>query len=420
LAQRDAIGTFPSARAKWRFKELLSNKPSVKDRRSPRKTRTLRRVAPVPAVLQFATGTLHVEELVTPNPAWRAPKGAKARPAIAHTFHVLVVPDGDWTWITVGDDVAALANGLLSVLLRPADSAGTLKARRELDALRTERSGSGVVISLSEVAALVAQGRTGSDEELRESRQLLDKVASVPAFATTPVMVSLAVPTADDPASARAVTLRARIPIDELKALLKEIPTFRPSHHRDDADDDDDGSEAEYSRVDPEAHSRAGGADHAAQDSRKGSPRAAIVDGIEVVEHGVFTTGAAKSDIGAKDTALGTVSSIGQGYPTLVREGNVVPMEPGILFGFGCLVRGGPRGKQVRAHMRVTHPPTTNPATGVPNTVDEWDWDLNIGLVSFGGWAFDKPWGMVPGKWKLEVLYGGKVMAEESFDVVAP
>jgi hypothetical protein len=378
------------------LKKLLTEDPKKTDRRLPRKTRSVTSVAPVPAALHLGKETLHLVNSETPNPAFRAPKGSQSEPATPHTTHVLVAADGDWTWVGLGDDLTALANDVKVALSRPADGAGTFKARQDFDALRAGRGGGGAVVSLAELAELFAGD--DSDEELRASRRKLDKLRGIPGVATTPVVLSLAAPTTEDRGASPAVTLHVRIPAALSDVLVGTLPTiFDSNHHHV---DDDEGPDIE--------------------DGAKGAPRAAIVDGVEVIEHGVFTTRVSKSDVNAPDTALGTISSLGQGYPTLVHGGSVVPMELGTMFGFGCIARGAPQGRLIGTRVRVTHPPTTNPATGVPNTVDEWDWGLNIGLVSFSGWSFDKQWAMVAGKWKLEVLYGAKVMAEASFDVVPP
>jgi hypothetical protein len=74
----------------------------------------------------------------------------------------------------------------------------------------------------------------------------------------------------------------------------------------------------------------------------------------------------------------------------------------------------------ILARMRVTHPPTTNPRTGNATTVDEWARPINAGIGRYSGWRFDETWEMVPGVWTMQVVYEGRVLVEQSFQVLEP
>jgi hypothetical protein len=150
-------------------------------------------------------------------------------------------------------------------------------------------------------------------------------------------------------------------------------------------------------------------------------PRQAVqVDDAVVVEFGEFKARQTGPKIPAKDTAAGWVKSIGSQYPKLAHAGAKVVARLGNTFGIGRVIRGRPESAVVDAHVRVIHPPTTNPETGVTTIVDEWDQTTVIGIVRFDGWSFYEPWAMVPGKWTIQLFYADRKLVEQTFEVVQP
>jgi hypothetical protein len=149
-------------------------------------------------------------------------------------------------------------------------------------------------------------------------------------------------------------------------------------------------------------------------------PRQAVqVDDAVVVEFGEFQrrqTGTKKT---AKDTAAGWVEDIGTQYPKLTHAGAKVAARLGNMFGIGRVIRGRPESALVDAHVKVIHPPITNP-NGATTMVDEWDLTTNIGIVRFDGWSFLEPWAMVPGRWTIQLFHGDRKLVEQTFEVVRP
>jgi hypothetical protein len=146
----------------------------------------------------------------------------------------------------------------------------------------------------------------------------------------------------------------------------------------------------------------------------------AEVDDAVVIEFGEFQrrqTGTKKT---AKDTAAGWVEDIGFQYPKLTHAGAKVAALLGNMFGIGRLIRGRPESALVDAHVKVIHPPITNPETGVTTMVDEWDQTTFIGIVRFDGWSFLEPWTMVPGKWTIQLFHADRKLVEQTFEVVRP
>lgn len=92
----------------------------------------------------------------------------------------------------------------------------------------------------------------------------------------------------------------------------------------------------------------------------------------------------------------------------------------GSSFGIQVQVNGRPDMAIVELVTRWTHPVIKNPETGREGSVDEWNSPMNIGLARYAGWKFDQEWELVPGKWKIEILYRDKIMAMQEFEVMLP
>ncbi len=136
----------------------------------------------------------------------------------------------------------------------------------------------------------------------------------------------------------------------------------------------------------------------------------AEVDDAVIIEFGEFQrrqTGTKNEDVGSQ-------------YPELTHAGAKVVARLGNMFGIGRVIRGRPESAAVDAHVKVIHPPITNPKTGVTTIVDEWDETANIGIVRAAGWRFDEPWEMVPGKWTIQLFHADRKLVEQTFEVVRP
>ena len=82
-----------------------------------------------------------------------------------------------------------------------------------------------------------------------------------------------------------------------------------------------------------------------------------------------------------------------------------------------------PEGLGVRGALDVTiqsrYPALVSP-DGTSNDGVRYPWTFTAGQSGVFGFTFDHPWELVPGTWTFSVLSGGKVLAEQSFDVVVP
>jgi hypothetical protein len=103
----------------------------------------------------------------------------------------------------------------------------------------------------------------------------------------------------------------------------------------------------------------------------------------------------------------------------LLRPGAEILGQLGNSFGVELRFENLP-GPWATVTVRTTHPPITNPATGKTTTVSEFDWLVPRGESVYFGHTFRETWQIAEGDWTSQVVFRGKVLAEQSFKVVVP
>jgi hypothetical protein len=103
----------------------------------------------------------------------------------------------------------------------------------------------------------------------------------------------------------------------------------------------------------------------------------------------------------------------------LVRPGAEILGQLGSSFGVDLRFENLP-GPWATVTVRTIHPPITNPATGKTTTVSEFEWIVPQGESVYFGHTFEAMWQIAEGDWKSQVIYRGRVLAEQSFKVVVP
>ncbi len=146
------------------------------------------------------------------------PKNAKP---LTLAYTVLVMADGQRTWMAMGADRPTLEKRLAEVKAG-AHGAGTLSARSGLEALRSERTLTGGFMSIAGVASQAAGGLLSALEGHHMSssdlNEILDVLAKMPHHGETPIIITS---TARD-GSPSEVTMRFRASkgtIDDIASL---------------------------------------------------------------------------------------------------------------------------------------------------------------------------------------------------------
>ena len=149
-----------------------------------------------------------------------------------------------------------------------------------------------------------------------------------------------------------------------------------------------------------------------------GLPAPAAELSVDILQYGeIRGRPAGENDPALRDDTLTGVQPITR--PSFVSQG--ASLVARYCTGFGILfrVRGLYPGETAVLQVRNTHPKLVR-SDGASSTVDQFE--VRVGTdPSWVGFTFAETWSLVPGRWALAVEHGGKVLAEQAFDIrVAP
>jgi len=121
------------------------------------------------------------------------------------------------------------------------------------------------------------------------------------------------------------------------------------------------------------------------------------------------------------DVSAGTlaVRVEGQREVKIVHETSTVLAELGTAFGFTYVAHHGEDSGPIHLLMRIHHPRIVNAVSGRSSDISQSDVTVKLGESTAAVFAFDFPWELQPGRWRIEILSDGRVLAARDFDVVA-
>lgn len=148
----------------------------------------------------------------------------------------------------------------------------------------------------------------------------------------------------------------------------------------------------------------------------------ATVTGVTVTHAGTFTgPSSSKTAEAGQHSPTRTVGTVSNWQ--FVTDSTDVEGKVGTQFGIEFRIDGTPAEAPVTARLEITFPPDgiRNPNTGermhsatvaFPN--------MKIGALCLVGYGFGNAWEIVPGEWKLQVMYHDRMLAERTFTVAKP
>jgi len=148
------------------------------------------------------------------------------------------------------------------------------------------------------------------------------------------------------------------------------------------------------------------------------SVHAQKITGAEIIEYGVLKKIKSEGLLDAPDTVAGKSNNVI--VAQLVENTSRGNASIGTTFGILVKLLGEPKGAMITAHFRCIHPKLTDPVSGHTREADEWESPRPIGTPRYVSYTFDHDWEIKPGNWTIQVLADGKVIAEKTFDVIAP
>lgn len=144
---------------------------------------------------------------------------------------------------------------------------------------------------------------------------------------------------------------------------------------------------------------------------------ASDVDGIEIVEYGIYKAELIRVEI--KDNGgAGTVSD-SKNY-SLVKQTVKIPVTINTRFGFFYIVKGRPKGESINLTIRVLYPGIKNPKDNKIYYSEDFNLQAEILQKTYFGWHFYSEWELVPGEWNFQLFYKNRKLAEKKFYVTKP
>lgn len=135
-------------------------------------------------------------------------------------YSVMVLPDGERTWLAMSADEALLEKHLKTV---KAGGAGTIEGKAGLESLRASRTVAGGYITMAGIAAQASGGfmeaLDGRGYQNREMERLLGAFARIPNHGETPILLTSQVQEGS-PAHVSVKFQASRGTIDDLRSLL--------------------------------------------------------------------------------------------------------------------------------------------------------------------------------------------------------
>ena len=141
------------------------------------------------------------------------------------------------------------------------------------------------------------------------------------------------------------------------------------------------------------------------------------VTGAEIVECGILKKIKSDGVLDAPNALTGKVNNVI--VSQLVQSTTTIKASIGTTFGILVKLIGEPDGAIITSHFRCIHPKLTDPVSGHTGETEEWEGPLRVGVARYVSYTFDNEWELVPGKWTIQVLDSGKILAEKTFEVIA-
>ena len=145
------------------------------------------------------------------------------------------------------------------------------------------------------------------------------------------------------------------------------------------------------------------------------APARADQPSVVILDFGLYATGPS-TRVPMPISVSGTMNMVSN--VRLTKETREVMGQLGTAFGFRYRIEGVPASATVT--IRTLHPKLTNPETGKSMDYGERDQTVSPGEERYTGYSFDSTYEIGEGDWTFQLIYQGRVIAEQKFKVVVP
>lgn len=143
-----------------------------------------------------------------------------------------------------------------------------------------------------------------------------------------------------------------------------------------------------------------------------------VIRAAEITAFGVFEEYGKQFERGYNTSGPGTHSLA---YVKFIDFSDTIPGEVGISFGIQYVIHSTPKGKPFKVTGVITYPDKGLVApNGEVYKSSEEELVIKLGEKNFYGFAFDKPWEIIPGEWKFQIKHNEAVLAHKTLIVLEP
>jgi len=136
---------------------------------------------------------------------------------------------------------------------------------------------------------------------------------------------------------------------------------------------------------------------------------------VEIIDYGVYATGE-RTTVPMPISVSGKMNLVA--HVRLTEKTSEVLGQLGTSFGFRYRVLGVPTGANVT--IRTLHPRLTNPETGKSMNYGEREQQVSDSGERYTGYSFDSSYEIAEGEWTFQIIYEGRLIAEQKFKVIVP
>lgn len=140
----------------------------------------------------------------------------------------------------------------------------------------------------------------------------------------------------------------------------------------------------------------------------------AFVEKITIIEYGLYSANLSEG-IEVANTNSGKISNASN--IRLIEKTTAIAARLGTTFGLTYMVSGPPLDESVEITVKIISPPIHNPLRNKTSKVQSYSLHKQLNERTYDLYTFEQPWELVPGKWVMQILYKGKVMAAQTFIV---
>lgn len=141
-------------------------------------------------------------------------------------------------------------------------------------------------------------------------------------------------------------------------------------------------------------------------------PAAAQTPTVEILDHGLVRTARLGGSLPEETPAGKVVTASGA---SIAETTGTIPARIGVQFGILFLAAGI---AEETVEVVWQAPPLTNPEQQRTYTTWKYPFRVSRDKPDLIGYRFDAEWELVPGEWTVRIQHAGRVLAEQSFEVL--